>query len=100
MSPRASAWLRSLDAEGLTPRNVNLHRQMVHAIFNYAMRADTYEPGRNPFASTDRRREPPPAELDFYEIHEMEALARAARRGAHRKTRTYNRTPTKRWRPA
>ena len=53
----ASAWLRSLQAAGLSPRNVNLHRSVLHAIFNYAMRTDTYDLAANPFAKTPRLRE-------------------------------------------
>jgi hypothetical protein len=37
-----SGFLRSLDREGLKPRNVNKHRQVLAAMFTYACRADTY----------------------------------------------------------
>jgi len=76
-------FLRELDAE-LTPRNVNAHRAVLHAIFAYALKPDTYALAANPVSGTDKRREPPPAPLDHYEVHEVEALARACERGEHR----------------
>ncbi len=79
-----SRFLRMLDTEDLTPRSVNKHRQMLAAIFNYACRADTYALATNPAAGTDKRREPPPAALDYYEVEEVEALARACEHGEHR----------------
>jgi hypothetical protein len=56
-----SAFLRALDAEGLTPRNVNKHRQVLGSMFQYACRDDTYELPSNPVTGSDKRREPPPA---------------------------------------
>jgi integrase len=82
-----SKFLRNLDREGLTPRNVNKHRQVLAAIFGYACRADTYGLAVNPVAGTDKRREDPPAALDYYEVHEVEALARCCESGPHH-TRT------------
>jgi integrase len=79
-----SRFLRSLDKAGLTPRNVNKYRQVLAAIFQYACRADTYALGVNPAAGTDKRREASPAALDYYEVAEVEALAGAVARGAHR----------------
>lgn len=79
-----SRFLRSLDKAGLTARNVNKHRQVLAAIFQYACRADTYELAANPATGTDKRREAAPAALDYYEVDEVEALAGAVTRGAHR----------------
>ncbi len=79
-----SRFLRALDKAGLTARNVNKHRQVLAAVFQYACRADTYELAANPAAGTDKRREPAPAALDYYEVDEVEALAGAVARGAHR----------------
>jgi integrase len=78
------AAVAAMDAhEGLTPRNVNKHRQVLAAIFGYACRADTYGLVVNPVAGTDKRREDPPAALDYYEVHEVEALARCCESGSH-----------------
>jgi integrase len=79
-------FLRSLDAEGLTPRNVNKYRQVLQAMFAYACRDDTFALASNPVEHTDKRREPQPAALDYYEIEEVEALARVCEQGAHRPT--------------
>jgi integrase len=76
--------LRGLDKAGATPRTVNKHRQVISAIYGYGMREDTYRLTLNPAAATTKRREPPPAVLDFYETEEVEAIARAAEAGAHR----------------
>ncbi len=76
--------LRALDQSGASPRTVNKHRQVMSAIYGYAMREDTYQLQVNPAAGTNKRREPPPAVLDFYEPEEVEALARAASAGLHR----------------
>lgn len=79
-----SAFLRSLDDRGCQPRTVNRHRQLISAAFNDAMREDRYAVPRNPAATTTKRREPPPAGLDFHEPEEVETLARAAELGGHR----------------
>jgi integrase len=76
--------LRALDQMGANPRTANKHRQVMSAIFGYAMREDAHAFTTNPAAATTKRREPPPAVLDYYEPEEVEALARAAERGAHR----------------
>ena len=44
-------------------------------MFTYACRADTHQLLANPVAGTDKRREDPPAALDYYEVEEVEALA-------------------------
>ena len=79
-----SRFLRALDREGLSPRNVNKHRQVLTALFSYGCRADTYELSVNPGAGTDKRREPAPAALDYYEVEDVEALARACEAGRQR----------------
>lgn len=81
-----SQFLRSLDEMGLKARNVNKYRQVLQAMFAYACRSDTFELPSNPVEQTDKRREPPPAALDYYEIEEVEALARVCERGQHRPT--------------
>lgn len=90
-----SRFLRDLDADGRSGRNVNKHRALLHAIFNYAIRPDTYGDlvTVNPVSATDRRYQPPPAPLNHYERHEIEALVRACERGAHRAVRNYRRRP-------
>jgi len=85
ITPREVAqFLRDLDAEGLSARNVNEHRSILHAVFTYAMKPDTYALASNPAAGTDKRYQPPPPPLDHYEVEEVEALARACECGAQR----------------
>jgi integrase len=81
-----SRFLRGLDEEGLRARNVNKHRQVLHAMFSYACRSDTLELLINPVDRTDKRRELPPAALDYYEVEEVEALARVCEASGHRRT--------------
>lgn len=77
-------YLRGLERADASPRKVNRHRQVISAMYGYAMREDSHVFDHNPAQGTSRRREPPPAVLDFYEPEEVEALARAAERGEHR----------------
>ena len=79
-----SRFLRSLDSTGLTPRSINKHRQVLAAMYTYGARSDTHALPFNPVAGTDKRRENPPAALDYYEVDEVEALARACENGEHR----------------
>jgi integrase len=86
VTPRMVAeYLRSLDRAGAGPRTVNKHRGVISAAFNFGMREDTYRLPVNPAARTNKRREFPPAVLDFYETDEVELIARAAAAGAHRR---------------
>lgn len=90
-----SEWLKELDGEGLSPRNVNKHRQVLRSIFGFAGRSDTYALTANPVDPTDKRREAPPGRLDFYEREEVEALARLAAGGAHREPANYKGRPSR-----
>lgn len=86
-----SRFLSDLDAEGMPAPNVNKYRALLHAIFNYAMRPDTYgdQVTVNPVGGTDKRFQPPPAPLDHYERHEIEALVRVCEQGKHRAPKHY-----------
>lgn len=81
-----SGFLRELDAAKFTPRNVNKYRQVLQAMFTYACRVDTFDLISNPVEKTDKRREPPLAALDYYEVEEVEALARACEDNGRRTT--------------
>ncbi len=83
-----ATFLRSLDEGEAKPRTINRYRQLISAAFNYAMREDTYGLATNPATATSKRREPPPAVLDFYEPDELEILAQGAERGLHRNAGT------------
>lgn len=95
IDPRGvSEWLRTLD-KTLSPRGVNERRKILHAILTYAGRADTYALPSNPVAGTDKRRENPQADLDFYEVAEVEQLAAVCLQGLHRETPNYKGRPVK-----
>ena len=68
----------------IAARTVNMHRQLICAIFNYGMRPSTYELPTNPAKYADRRRETERGPLAFYGFEQVEALARALAAGAHR----------------
>jgi integrase len=88
-----SDFLRELDAEA-SPRMVNEHRAVLHSIFAYAMKPDTYGLAANPVSGIDKRYQPPPPPLDHYEVDEVEALARACERGEQRgRPRNYKGRP-------
>jgi integrase len=80
-----SRWLSELDRDpGLSARSVNKHRTVLHGIYRYACREDTFGLVANPAAGTEKRRESDPAEIVTYTPAEVEALARAAATGPHR----------------
>ncbi len=82
-----SEFLRTLDRAGLSARNVNKHRQILATMFAYGCREDSFSLPTNPVEGTDKRREDPPPALDYYEVEEVEALARCCERGQQRTTR-------------
>ncbi len=83
-SREVGKWLAELDRDpALTARAVNLHRQIMRAIFGYACRAETYALALNPVDQTEKRRERDPAEIITYTAAEVMAIARAAAAGAH-----------------
>jgi integrase len=88
-----ASFLRGLERTGMSPRSVNKHRGVLGAMFSYAQHDDTYALEHNPVIGTSKRRELPPAVLDFFEPEEIEALARAANAGAHRGTQPANLPP-------
>ncbi|TMK98030.1 MAG: site-specific integrase [Actinobacteria bacterium] len=76
--------LATVSKAGRSPRNVNKHRALVSAIFNYGMKDSAFSLPRNPAALTDKRKEAQPGVLVFYTPEEVEALARALADGRHR----------------
>lgn len=80
-----SRWLTQLDRDPeLSSRAVNAHRAVMHGVFAFGGRADTFALPLNPVVGTEKRREPDPAEIVTYTPSEVLAIAEAARRGAHR----------------
>lgn len=85
---QVDAFLARLDTENVSKRTVNKHRQVICSILEHAARKpERYGVEGNVARATAKRREPPPAVLDFYEAEEVMALARAAAEGRHRDPR-------------
>ncbi len=77
-------FLSRLDHEDLSPRTVNIHRQVLHAIFEYARREETFGLPENPVARTTKRPEDEVSPIETFEPDEIQAIAAAARAGRHR----------------
>ncbi len=78
-------FLSTLDHEEMSAGTVNKHRQLLHALFEFAKSSDIFGLKENPVSSTERRPESGTAPLDVFEPKEVEMIARAAREGLHRK---------------
>lgn len=74
-------FLSSLDKEDISARTVNMHRQVLHAIFQHSMRGDAFGLRENPAAATGKRPEDGPQPIETFEPREILAIAAAARRG-------------------
>jgi integrase len=79
-----SRFLYDLDREGLSARTVNKERQVLHAIFEYAKRRDTFGLRLNPVSETTRRPEGGQKPVDVLEPWEVMRVAEVAREGRHR----------------
>ena len=82
-------FLSRLDHEDLSPRTVNIHRQVLHAIFEYARREETFGLPENPVARTSKRPEDETGPIETFEPDEIRAIAAAARAGRHRRRTGY-----------
>ena len=77
-------FLARLDREDITARTVNVHRQVLHSIFEYAKRGDTFGLRENPVAGTVKRPEEGARPIETFEPEEVWAIATAARSSLHR----------------
>jgi integrase len=77
-------FLSGLDLETISARQVNMHRQVLHSIFAFCMRPDTFGLRENPASMTLKRPEPGAKPIDIFEPAEVLAVAEAARLGKHR----------------
>jgi integrase len=85
----ARRFLAMLDREPISARTVNIHRQVLHAIYEFGRREDTFGLPGNPFAETTRRPEDGTTPIDTLEPAEVLAVAAAARAGLHRRRSGY-----------
>lgn len=80
-------YLRSLSEEGLGPRSVNRHREVLRAIFNYgAAPSSGFELEDNPATKSELRRVDAPQPLEVFTVNEVERLCRGAADGVGRAT--------------
>jgi len=83
-------FLAGLDREDLAPRTVNIHRQVLSAIFEFARREESFGLPHNPVAGTSKRPEDGLRAVDTFEPAEIRAIAAAARAGRHRRRSGYS----------
>ena len=83
-------FLAELDREKISARTVNKHRQVLHGIFEYARRSDTYGLRENPVSETTKRPEGGAKPIETFEPTEVQAIAAAAREGLHRPRPEHN----------
>lgn len=86
-------FLSALDREDVSARTVNIHRQVVHSIFEYAMRGDAFGLPENPAAGTAKRPEDGAGPIETFEPHEVLAISAAARSSLHRRRPKHNYAP-------
>jgi integrase len=82
-SAEIERFLRSLDRQGFTARNVNSNRQVLANVFEYATRPDAFALPVNPVRAVDKRREDYSKPPETFNAEQVLALARAAREGKH-----------------
>ncbi len=78
------SFLSMLDREDISARTVNVYRQVLHAIFEYAKRKDSFGLRENPVSATVKRPEEGDRPVETFEPEEVWAIAAAARSSLHR----------------
>jgi integrase len=71
------ALLAAVAGDGVSPRTVNKVREVVGAIYSFAIKKKLLTMTENPAAAADKRPTPKPGPLAYYSAEEVEALARA-----------------------
>lgn len=83
------AFLASMDREDVSARTVNMHRQVLHSIYEFARREESFGAPSNPVADTSKRPEDGAKPIETFEPEEVAAIAEAAAAGAHRRRPGY-----------
>lgn len=83
-------FLARLDREDITARTVNMYRQVLHSLFEYAKRGDSFGLRENPVAGTYKRPEEGMRPIETFEPEEVWAIAAAARSSQHRTRPNYD----------
>jgi integrase len=87
----ARRFLAKLDEEPISARTVNIHRETMHAIYEFARREETFGVASNPFAGTTKRPEDGAKPIETFEPEEILAVTAAARAGLHRTASKFER---------
>jgi integrase len=82
-------FLSKIDREEVSARTVNIHRQVLHALFQHAMRGDAFGLRDNPVSPTAKRPEEGAKPIETFEPRELHAVAAVARKGFHRRRSGY-----------
>jgi integrase len=77
-------FLATMDREEISARTVNIHRQLLHAIFEYARRQETFGLTDNPVSATTKRPEDGSKSVEPFDPAEILLVANAAKAGLHR----------------
>lgn len=86
-------YFRLLVADGVSPRTINRHREVLRAIFNFgASPSSGFALESNPAAQTDLRRQDGPKPLEVFSVEQVEHLARTATEGTWRAALDWTRT--------
>lgn len=86
-------YLRALGKDGVSPRTINRHREVLRAIFNFgATPSSGFRLERNPAAESDLRREDGEKPLEVFSVEQVEHLARTAAAGTWRAANDWKRT--------
>ena len=77
--------LNAIAATGVSAKTVTRSRQILSAVFYYAIKdGNGFDIPRNPVANSHRRPAPPPKSLAYYKPEDIEAIAAALESGEHR----------------
>ena len=96
----ARRFLAKLDREDISARTVNIHRQVLHAMFEFARREDSFGLPSNPFAGTSKRPEDGAKPIETFEPEEILAVGERLPGAALTATAAAMRTRTIRRRPS
>lgn len=76
--------LDALVIAGLSPRNVNKHREALHSIFAFGMKPGAFKLPSNPVVGTEEQREDGPGAIETFSRSELAEIERVALVGEHR----------------
>jgi len=77
-------FLDDLVVEGLSPRNVNKHRAVLHTIYAFGMKPGTFNLPLNPVTGTEKQRHSGEPAIDTFSSTDLAAIERVALAGQHR----------------